>query len=291
MPFITVGIENSSEIQLYYEDQGKGDTLVFIHGYPSSGKAWEKQLSYFVEQGYRVITYDRRGFGLSSKTSLGYDFNTFTRDLHFLMTALDLEDVTLVGHSMGTGEVTRYLAEHGPERIRCGVFISPLAPYLLKTADNKTGVDQKVFNGFKAAIEKDRYEFITEFLKNFYNLGVLAHDVSDEKLDADFALAASSSPIAFLKCVDTWTTDFRADLKKIEVPILVIHGDRDNILPFGATAKLLPELINAELKVIMGGSHGILWTHAEDINQMVQEFMSMPRMEKSDEGQVSSQIQ
>lgn len=269
MPFIKVGQENSGDIELFYEDFGSGDPLLLIHGYPFSGLAWEKQISYFLDKGFRVITYDRRGFGMSSKTSIGYDYDTFTNDLNILMNALDLRDVTLVGHSMGSGEVTRYISKFGTDRVKCGVLVSPLQPYLLQT------VPQKVFDDMKEQIVKDRYAFIPQFLKNFYNLGILNTSLSEEKLAADFALAASSSPIAMLKCVDTWTTDFRQDLQKLKnFPILVIHGEKDQILPIDSTANLLPDLIGCELKVIDGGSHGIPWTHAEMISTMIFEFMA-----------------
>src|SRR5262249_30271792 len=151
--------------------------------------------------------------------------------LDTLLTELELSNVTLVGHSMGTGEITRYLSRYGDERVSRAVFISPIPPFLLKTEDNPTGVDQSVFEDIKSQIRKDRYAYITEFLKNFYNLSILSHSVSEEKLKADFILAASASPIAFLQCVDTWLTDFRADLSKIRVPSLIIQGDADKILP------------------------------------------------------------
>ncbi len=269
MPFIKVGQENSGDIELFYEDFGSGDPLVLIHGYPFSGLAWEKQISYFLDKGFRVITYDRRGFGMSSKPSVGYDYDTFTNDLNILMNELDLHDVTLVGHSMGSGEVTRFISKFGTSRVKCGVLVSPLQPYLLET------VPQKVFDDMKDAIRKDRYAFIPQFLKNFYNLGILSTNLSEEKLAADFALAASASPIAFLKCVDTWVTDFRKDLPKLKnFPILVIHGDKDQILPIDSTANLLPKLIGCEFKVIEGGPHGIPWTHAEMVSNMIFEFMS-----------------
>lgn len=269
MPFIKVGQENSGDIELYYEDMGHGDPVVLIHGYPFSGLAWEKQISFFLDKGFRVITYDRRGFGMSSKPAIGYDYDTFTKDLDVLLNELDIRNVTLVGHSMGSGEVTRYISQFGKYRVKCGVLISPLQPSLLET------VPQKVFDDMKDAIRKDRYAFIPQFLKNFYNLGILTTNVSDEKLRADFTLAASSSPIAFLKCVDTWTTDFRKDLPKLkDVPILVIHGEKDQILPFDSTSKLLPDLVGCELKIIEDGAHGIPWTHAEMISKMILEFMS-----------------
>ena len=275
MPFINVGQENSGSIELYYEDMGKGDPLVLIHGYPFSGLAWERMIPFFLDKGFRVITYDRRGFGKSAKPSIGYDFDTFAKDLNAIMVELELENVTLVGHSMGSGEVTRYISHYRTDRVKCGVLVSPLQPFLLKTADNDMGVDKKVFDDMKAAIVKDRYAFIPQFLKNFYNLGILNTNMSEEKLRADFHLAVSCSPIAFLKSVDTWLTDFRKDLPKLKsVPILVIHGDKDQVIPINSSANLLPALTGCELKVIEGGSHGIPWTHADLLCQMIYEFIT-----------------
>lgn len=275
MPFITVDKENSSDIRIHYEDHGQGEeVLVLIHGYPFSGTAWEKEEAVFLQEGYRVITYDRRGFGLSSKPSSGYNWDTFANDLDKLLTTLDLRNVTLVGHSMGSGEVTRYLANFGSDRISRAVMISPIPPFLLKTDENE-GVPQSKFDEFKDAIKKDRYAFISEFLKNFYNLKMIFGnaDLSDEKLRADFNLAASSSPIGFFECVSTWTADFRQDLSKITVPCLVIQGDADKILPFEFTGKKLAEKISAKLVTISGGSHGIPWTHADEISREIIEFM------------------
>lgn len=290
MPFINVGQENSGDIELYYEDMGKGDPLVLIHGYPFSGLAWEKMVPFFLGKGFRVITYDRRGFGMSAKPASGYDFDTFAKDLNAIMVELELENVTLVGHSMGSGEVTRYISHYGADRVKCGVLVSPLQPFLLKTADNQTGVDQSVFDGFKEAIVKDRYAFITQFLKNFYNLGILTTNMSEEKLRADFNLASISSPIAFLKCVDTWITDFRKDLPKLKnIPMLVIHGEKDQIIPIDASAKLLPQLTGCELKVIEGGSHGLPWTHADMLSQMIFDFMTtISRTKRRDLDQAES---
>lgn len=282
MGYITVGKENSSDIRIHYEDHGQGDVVLMIHGYPFSGTAWEKEEARFLQEGHRVITYDRRGFGLSSKPSTGYDWDTFAQDLDTIMNELGLTNVTLVGHSMGTGELTRYLAKYGSKRVTRAVFISPIPPFLLKTNDNPSGVDKNVFEGFKEAIKKDRYEFISTFLKNFYNLGVISkHNLSEEKLRADFNLAANSSPIAFLKCVDTWTADFRQDLPKITVPSLIIQGDADKILPFEATGKLMAKQIKAKLQVIEGGSHGIPWTHAGEINQAILSFIAETRQSSS----------
>jgi non-heme chloroperoxidase len=288
MPFIIVGQENSTDIKIHYEDHGQGEVYVMIHGYPFSGIAWEKEEALFLEKGNRVITYDRRGFGKSSHPSVGYDFNTFAKDLHTLLSQLNLSDVTLIGHSMGSGEITRYLSTYGSRLIKCAVLISPIPPFILKTKDNTTGADQKIFDGFKGEIKKDRYAFVTQFLNGFYNLNDNKTNLSIEKLRADFNLGVSSSPIAFYECVNTWLTDFRKDLPKIDVPLLVIQGDQDKILPIEATGKLIPNFVKADLKVIKNGSHGIPWTHAEEISELVLNFVSNITSERKDDGRMSA---
>jgi len=295
MPFVTVGQENSQDIKLHFEDHGTGEIILMIHGYPFSGTAWEKEEAVLLNEGYRVITYDRRGFGLSSRPAAGYDYDTFAKDLDALLTELDLHDVCLVGHSMGTGEIARYLSTYGSDRISRAVFIAPIPPFLLKTAYNENGVEQEVFDGFKKAIDLDRYAFITDFLKKFYNTSkLLGKPISDEKIRADFNLASISSPIAFSRCVDTWLTDFRDDLSKITIPCHVIQGDADEILPFDITGKLLAEKLNCSLKVIPGGSHGIPWTHADIISEEILTFMrqditaaSRPAMKKKSDRSAS----
>jgi non-heme chloroperoxidase len=275
MSFVTAGHENSQEIRIYYEDHGSGPPLLLIHGYPFSGRAWEREEARFLDEGYRVITYDRRGFGHSDRPAAGYDYDTFASDLNVLVTELGIVDVTLVGHSMGTGEIARYLSAYGADKIRAAVFIAPIPPFLPKTADHPRGVAPEVFDGFKKAIVDDRYAFVTEFLRNFYNTEhFLGKPISPEKLRADFSLAAAASPIAFLKCVDTWLTDFRGDLDKIDVPALVIHGDTDKILPYEITGRPLARALKARELVIPGGAHGISWTHAEVICNEILDFLS-----------------
>lgn len=272
MAHIKVGNENSTQINLYYTDHGKGRPFVLIHGYPFSGMAWEKIENRLLEENCRVICYDRRGFGMSSRPSEGYDYDTFASDLNILLNELNLQDVTLVGHSMGSGEVTRYLSKFGSERIANAVFVSPIPPFLLQTGDNPDGLKQDIFEDLKSQVRKDRYAFITEFLKNFYNLGLIGKPVSDEKLRADFTLASISSPIGMLNCIDTWLTDFRHDLPKIKVPNLIIQGDSDKILPLEKTGQPMAAQINAKLHVIKDGSHGIPWTHADEIAKLIIEF-------------------
>lgn len=275
MPYVEVGTENSAPIKLHYEDHGSGDPMVLIHGFPFSGRAWEKEETAPLNAGYRVITYDRRGFGGSSQPSTGYDYDTFVNDLDVLLTKLDLKDVVLVGHSMGTGEVTHYLSTKGSARVRKGVLISPIPPFLLKTNDNPNAVDKSLFDGFQTAILKDRFAYLTQFNHDFFNVDEnLGKTVSQEVLDAHWDIAIAASPAGTYACVASWLTDFRPDLPKLDVPILVIQGDKDRILPYEVTGKLLPDSIqNCQLITLQGAPHGIPWTHADDINKVLLDFL------------------
>ena len=287
MPFITVGQENSTDIDLYYEDHGSGQPVVLIHGYPLSGRAWDRQVPALLEAGYRVITYDRRGFGHSSQPATGYDYDTLAADLHTLVEHLDLRDAVLVGHSMGTGEVTRYLASYGPgdhhglqlghhhPRVAKGVLVSPIPPYLLQTPDNPDGVPRSVFDGFTAAATGDTPAWMKGSLDNYYSIDTLRGTlVSDQAWQASWNQALAASAIAVVACIQTWTTDFRADLPKIDVPVLVLHGDADQVLPLDKTAKRLPGLIrDVQLTVIEGGPHAIPWTHAGQVNTALLDFL------------------
>src|SRR5262249_21164817 len=235
MAVVTVGEENSTKIDIYYEDHGRGQPVVLIHGYPLNGRSWERQERVLLAAGYRVINYDRRGFGLSSQPTVGYDYDTFAADLHTLLEHLALKDVILVGFSMGTGEVTRYLGRYGSARVRKAALLGAIPPFLPKTADNPEGVDGQVVEGIKAAIVKDRYAYFKEFFDNFYNVDVLGGSrISEQALQASFTVAVGAAPYATYACVDTWLTDFRADLPKMDVPTLVVHGTADRILPFSA---------------------------------------------------------
>lgn len=275
MSYITVGKENSGTIDLYYEDHGKGRPVVLVHGWPLSGKSWEKQVPVLLESGYRVITYDRRGFGNSAKPTFGYDYDTLAEDLHRLMTELDLRDATLVGFSMGGGEVARYLGTYGSDRVEKAVFISAIPPFLLKTSDNPEGVEGSVFDGIIESIAADRPAFLSGFLLNFYNVDVFGGDrVSDEVVRLSWNVAAAASPVGTLDCVSAWLTDFRGDLASIDVPVLVIHGDADRIVPFPASGKRIPEFVrDSRLVAIEGGPHGITWTHAERVNRELLDFL------------------
>jgi pimeloyl-ACP methyl ester carboxylesterase len=275
MPYVTVGQENSGPIDIYYEDHGTGKPVVLSHGWPLSGAAWEKQVPALLRAGYRVITYDRRGFGQSSKPAIGYDYATFVEDLHKLVNKLDLRDFALVGHSMGSGEVAGYIGKFGTERARKAVFLGALPPYLLKTADNPDGVDGSVFEEIKRAITVDRLRFIGTFLANFYNTDVLGGDqVSEQVVRYSFNIAAGASPKGTLDCVGAWTTDFRKELSRIDVPALIIHGDADRILPISATAIPLSKRIKgARLVTVEGAPHGLAWTHAEKVNSELLSFL------------------
>src|SRR6202163_2399903 len=268
MPYITAGKENSGDIELYYEDHGSGQPVVLIHGYPLSGTSWEKQLPVLLEAGYRVITYDRRGFGKSSQPATGYNYDTFAEDLHKLVTGLKLHDFTLVGFSMGGGEVARYLGKYGSSRVSKAVIISGVPPYLLKTADNPEGGDGSVFAGIQKAVTSDRCAFFTCFFQNFYNTDVLlGKRVSEQAVQASWNIAASASAIASFACVPTWHEDFREDLARIGVPTLVIQGDADRILPIAATGRRTAKLIKGAREVVVkDGPHCVTWTHAEEVN-------------------------
>src|SRR5271156_4356306 len=232
MPYITVGRENSGNIDLYYEDHGSGKPVVLIHGFPLSGASWEKQTAALLAAGRRVITYDRRGYGKSSQPACGYNYDTFAEDLHKLVRHLQLWDFSLAGFSMGGGEVARYLGRYGSDGVSKAVIISGVPPFLLKTPDNPEGVDGSVFEGIKKAVVADRYAFFTDFFKNFYNTDVLlGKRVSEQAVQASWNVAAFSSATASLACVPTWHEDFREDLTRVDVDTLVIHGDADRIVP------------------------------------------------------------
>jgi non-heme chloroperoxidase len=283
MPYVTVGKENSSNIELYYEDHGSGKPVVLIHGYPLSGASWEKQVPVLLHAGYRVITYDRRGFGKSSQPTTGYNYDTFAEDLHKLVTQLNLSDFSVVGFSMGGGEVARYLGKYGSKGVSKAVIISGVPPYLLKTADNPEGVDASVFAGIEKAVAADRYAFFTGFFQNFYNTDLLlGKRVSEQAVQANWNMAASASATASLACVATWHEDFREDLARIDAPTLVIHGDADRILPITAAGLRTAKLIKgARLLVVKDGPHCVTWTHAEEVNAALVSFLG----EKADKSQ------
>jgi len=275
MPYVTVGKENSGNIELYYEDHGSGQPVVLIHGYPLSGASWEKQVPVLIQAGYRVITYDRRGFGKSSQPTVGYNYDTFAEDLHKLVTQLKLHDVTLVGFSMGGGEVARYIGKFGSKGVSKAVIISGIPPYMLKTAENPEGVDASVFAGIEKAVAADRFAFLTGFFQNFYNTDLLlGKRISEQAIQASWNVAVGASAAASLACVPTWHEDFRGDLSRIDIPTLVIHGDADRILPMTAAGLRTAKLIKgASLLVVKEGPHCVPWTHAEEVNAELLKFL------------------
>ncbi|SCF03858.1 non-heme chloroperoxidase [Micromonospora haikouensis] len=280
MPFMTVGAENTAPIDLYYEDHGAGQPVVLIHGFPFNGATWEKQTNALLAAGYRTITYDRRGFGNSSQPAAGYDYDTFAADLDVLMTELDLRNVILIGHSMGTGEVTRYLGTYGSNRVDRAVLLAPIAPFLLKTPDNPEGVDRSLFDGFQQAILADRFAFLTSFCDNFFNYADnKGRLVSEEAYRAHWDIGARASAIGTYQCVDAWLTDFRPDVPRIDVPVLIVQGDQDRVLPYGVTGqRLQPMLPDGRLVTLKGAPHGIPWTNADEVNRAILEFVVAPAM-------------
>jgi pimeloyl-ACP methyl ester carboxylesterase len=278
MGTITVGHENSTPIELYYEDQGAGQPVVLIHGYPLNGHSWERQTRELLAAGHRVITYDRRGFGQSTKVGSGYDYDTFAADLNALLEALELRDVVLVGFSMGTGELARYVSRYGHERVAKLAFLAALEPFLVARDDNPDGVPQEVFDGIEAAARGDRYAWYTQFFTDFYNLDEnLGSRISQEAVTASWNVAVSSAPVAAYAVVASWIEDFRADVEAVRAsgkPALILHGTADNILPIDVTARRFHQALpDAQYVEVDGAPHGLLWTHADDVNAALRTFL------------------
>jgi non-heme chloroperoxidase len=279
MPYLKVGTENSADIEIHYRDHGTGKPIVLIHGYPLDGNSWERQERALLQSGYRCISYDRRGFGKSSQPTTGYDYDAFAGDLKAVLDRLALDqEVVLAGFSMGTGEVTRYLGAYGSAGVSKAALFGVIPPFLLQTDDNPKGVPADVFDGIKQMVVADRYAWFDNFFANFYNTDVLAPErIGDAALRASFQVAAAASPYASYACVDTWLTDFRADLPKIDVPTLVVHGTADRILPFPATAaRLRDEHLIADLTVVPveNGPHNVGWTFPEETNAALLDFLN-----------------
>ena len=276
MPYITAGSENSADIRLYYEDHGSGSPVVLIHGYPLSGASWEKQLPALLEASHRVITYDRRGFGKSDQPTTGYNYATFAEDLRHVVQALELRDYSLVGFSMGGGEVARYIGKYGTRGVRRAAIIGGVPPFLLKTADNPPqGIEASVFEGIQKAVASDRYAFFAEFFKDFYNTDLLlGKRVSEQAVQASLNVAAGASATASLACVATWFEDFRQDLTRMDIPTIVIHGAADRIVPIQAAGQRTVELVRgARLVAINDGPHAVNWTHSEEVNRELLAFL------------------
>ena len=276
MAFLKVGDENSSPVELYYEDHGSGSPVVLIHGWPLSGRSWENQVPALVEAGHRVITYDRRGFGDSSQPWSGYDYDTFAADLDALLTRLGLTDVTLVGFSMGGGEVARYIRRFGTARVSKAVLASAVPPYLYQSEDNPDGgLDDATIQEFQDGVRGDRLAFLDGFTANFFTAGDRDDLVSEPSRVYHRNIAAFASPKATLDCITAFgRTDFRDDLAEFDVPTLIIHGDSDGIVPFEVSGKRSHEMIaNSSLALIEGGPHGINATHAEQFNRALLDFL------------------
>jgi non-heme chloroperoxidase len=281
MPLIKVGTENGADIELHYNDHGTGKPIILIHGYPLDGNSWERQERVLLAAGYRCITYDRRGFGHSSQPTTGYDYDTFAADLKSVLDHLALDkDVVLAGFSMGTGEVTRYLGTYGSAGISEAVLIGAIPPYLLQTDDNPQGVPKEVFEDLKQAVVADRYAFLDSFLGNLYNTDVsIPERLSDSALRASSQVAYGSGPYATYACIDTWLTDFRGDLPRIDIPVLAVHGAADRLLPFEVTtARLRDERLIDDLTVVEidGGPHNVGWTHPDEVNSALLSFLGNP---------------
>ncbi|HET6989440.1 MAG TPA: alpha/beta hydrolase [Kribbella sp.] len=276
MARLIVGTENNADIELYYEDHGAGQPVVLVPGFPLDGRSWERQERVLLEAGFRVITYDRRGFGRSGRPAIGFDYDTLAADLRALLERLDLEDVVLVGFSMGTGEIARYLGTYGSSRVAKAVLIGSLPPFLLRTDENVQGVDGEVFDEIRTAITGDRYAYLEDLFNDLYNVDVLGGTrISDQAWQAAFILAADASPLAMLGCVDSWRTDFRNDLRAIDVPVLAVHGTDDRILPIQATAHRLGMVLDdLHLVTVEGGPHSITWTHPDEVNAALLEFLA-----------------
>ena len=278
MPFIT-STATDQQVELYYEDNGAGQPVVLIHGYPLNGASWERQTRELLAAGYRVITYDRRGFGGSSKVNAGYDYDTFAADLNTVLETLDLRDVVLVGFSMGTGELARYVSRHGHERVAKLAFLASLEPFLVQRDDNPEGVPQEVFDGIEAAAKGDRFAWFTQFYNDFYNLDEnLGSRISQEAVTGSWNVAIGSAPVAAYAVVSSWIEDFRADVEAVAAaakPTLILHGTKDNILPIDATARRLHQAVPAaEYVEVEGAPHGLLWTHAAEVNEALLAFLA-----------------
>ena len=273
MGYITAGQENSTPIELYYEDHGTGQAVVLVHGYPLDGSSWERQARELRAAGYRVITYDRRGFGKSSKVETSYDFDTFAGDLNTVLTTLDLTDVVLVGFSMGTGELARYAKLFGTERVAKFAFLASVEPGMLGQ-----GVPKSVFEGIEAAARADRFAWFGDFFSDFYNLDEnLGSRISQQAVDASWNVAAASAPMASYAVVPSWIEDFTADVAAVRasgVPTLIVHGTADRTLPIDATGRAFHAAFpESEYVEIEGAPHGMLWTHAAEVNAVLLPFV------------------
>ncbi|SDR66026.1 alpha/beta hydrolase [Gramella sp. MAR_2010_147] len=276
MSFIeTTSKEKGKNINLYYEDYGEGKPVILIHGWPLSHRMWEYQINEVVEAGFRCIAYDRRGFGDSDKPWTNYDYDSLAKDLNDIITRLDLSEVSIVGFSMGGGEVARYIGNYGTSKLSKAGLISAVPPFMLKTDNNPDGLEKEVFEGFKKEIKKDRPAFLKGFGKQFVNFDKVGDRISEEMADYYWSIACNASPNATLECIDSFgLTDFRDDLKKIDVPTLVVHGDADQIVPIEISGKKSADAISkSEYHVIEEAPHGLVLTHTAEFNKILIDFL------------------
>lgn len=273
MPYIQSKSDKSQ--QFYYEDFGSGQPIILIHGWPLSGKSWELQIPVLVDAGYRVVAYDRRGFGKSSVSSTGYDYDGLTADLHEIITELNLKNVILFGFSMGGGEVVRYLTNYGSENVDKVALISSIIPIVKQTDDNPHGVPEKDLMGILDQVKKDRVTFLAGFHKNFYNFGLLKHSVSEQQLHYDWSISSHASPLATIKTAESWAgTDFRPELKNVTVKTLIVHGDADQIVPIATAGKQAAAgIADHVFKIINDAPHGLNVTHTDELNNILVDFL------------------
>jgi peroxiredoxin len=272
MPFITASTDGTP---IHYVDQGSGRPVVLVHGWPLSHRMWEAQIAALVDAGYRTVAYDRRGFGDSGKAAGGYDYDVFAADLDDLVTALDLHDATLVGFSMGGGEVARYIGTYGTARLSQAALLGAVPPFLLQTADNPDGAPPALFDGMIAGLKADRIGFLDQFFPNFYNSDTGADRIGADLIAFSKWIAWAASPLATQQCVTAFgTTDFRADLRKFDVPTLIVHGDADRIVPIeGSALKSHAAIAGSRLEVLKGAPHGFAATHASELNALLLSFL------------------
>ena len=273
MPYITK--QDDKNYEIYYEDFGSGQPIILIHGWPLSGKTWEHQVPVLLDLGYRVISYDRKGFGKSFVSADGYDYDGLTADLHQLITQLELKNVILVGFSMGGGEAVRYLTNYGAENVDKIALISSIIPIVNQTEDNPNGVPAKALEEIMVALKKDRVAFLEGFHKNFYNYGLLSKSVSESQLHYDWSIASHASPIATIKTAESWAgTDFRPELKNVTVKTLIVHGDADQIVPIETAGKQAAEgIADNEFVIVEGAPHGLNQTHPEILHKALTKFL------------------
>lgn len=269
-------IKTRDNTNLYYKEWGAGRPVILIHGWPLSSDSWDYQAMALADAGYRTIAYDRRGFGRSEQSWAGYDYDTLSDDLHDVIKATGSQEATIVGFSMGGGEVARYMSRHKGENVVQAVLISSVVPYMLKTDNNPNGVDESTFNTMAEGMNKDRGSFFSTFFQDFY--GADENDVSQELLEWSRNVSMSASLKATLACADAFaTTDFRPDLSSFDVPTLVVHGTADSTVPIDATGKVAAEGIsNAILKVYEGAPHGLFATHKDKLRDDLLEFVNQP---------------